>query len=78
MRAISGFVHSTSKFARPTLGEAIDDLVGRGARQLTVVPAMLMAAGHVKNDVPSEIQEGWRRDGIHDTAEFSALRRHGP
>src|SRR5438270_3243093 len=46
------------EFARPTIGEAIDDLVGRGASRVVVVPAMLMAAGHVKNDVPSEIQEG--------------------
>jgi sirohydrochlorin ferrochelatase len=46
------------EFARPTIGEAIDDLVGRGAGRIVVVPAMLMAAGHVKNDVPSEIHEG--------------------
>jgi sirohydrochlorin ferrochelatase len=49
------------EFERPTLGEAIDDLVGRGARRVVVVPAMLMAAGHVKNDVPSEVQEGRER-----------------
>src|SRR4051812_28810632 len=46
------------EFARPTIGEAIDELVDRGAKRVVVVPAMLMAAGHVKNDVPSEIQEG--------------------
>jgi sirohydrochlorin cobaltochelatase len=46
------------EFERPTIAAAIDDLVGRGARRITVVPAMLQAAGHVKNDVPSEIQEG--------------------
>jgi sirohydrochlorin ferrochelatase len=46
------------EFNRPTIGEAIDDLAGRGARRIVVVPAMLMAAGHVKNDVPSEIDEG--------------------
>ena len=46
------------EFARPTIGEAIDDLVGRGASRVVVVPAMLMAAGHVKNDVPSELHEG--------------------
>ncbi|HEV3167381.1 MAG TPA: sirohydrochlorin chelatase [Isosphaeraceae bacterium] len=45
------------EFARPTIIEAIDDLAARGARQVAVVPAMLMAAGHVKNDVPSEIHE---------------------
>jgi sirohydrochlorin cobaltochelatase len=53
------------EFERPTIGEAIDDLVARGARQVTVVPAMLMAAGHVKNDVPSEVQEaGGRHPGV--------------
>ncbi|MDB5350473.1 MAG: hypothetical protein JWN86_1720 [Planctomycetota bacterium] len=45
------------EFARPTIGEGVDALVERGARRITVVPAMLMAAGHVKNDVPSEIRE---------------------
>jgi sirohydrochlorin cobaltochelatase len=49
------------EFARPTLGEAIDDLVERGAKRIVVVPAMLMAAGHVKNDVPSEIHAGQLR-----------------
>jgi sirohydrochlorin cobaltochelatase len=49
------------EFARPTIGEAIDGLVARGAKRVTVVPAMLMAAGHVKNDVPSEIQDGRER-----------------
>lgn len=45
------------EFARPTIGEAIETLVAQGARRVVVVPAMLMAAGHVKNDVPSEIAE---------------------
>jgi sirohydrochlorin ferrochelatase len=59
------------EFARPTIGEAIDDLVARGARRVTVVPAMLMAAGHVKNDVPSEIQEGRDR---HPRVDFRMSR----
>src|SRR4051794_29853410 len=46
------------EFERPAIGAAIDDLVRRGARRIAVVPAMLMSAGHVKNDVPSEIQSG--------------------
>jgi len=45
------------EFARPTIAEAADDLVAQGARRIVVMPAMLMAAGHVKNDVPSEIAE---------------------
>jgi len=49
------------EFARPTIGEAIDGLVDEGASQVTVVPAMLMAAGHVKNDVPSEVHDARAR-----------------
>ena len=49
------------EFERPTIGEAIDALVAQGAGRITVVPAMLMAAGHVKNDVPSEIGEARER-----------------
>ena len=53
------------EFARPTIGEAIDDLAARGASRIVVAPAMLMAAGHVKNDVPSEVQEArLRHPGI--------------
>jgi sirohydrochlorin cobaltochelatase len=59
------------EFARPTIGEAVDELVARGARRITVVPAMLMAAGHVKNDVPSEIQEGRER---HPDVSFHMAR----
>jgi sirohydrochlorin cobaltochelatase len=49
------------EFARPTIGQSIDQLVAQGASSIVVVPAMLMAAGHVKNDVPSEVQEGRSR-----------------
>src|SRR3954465_15647860 len=59
------------EFARPTIGEAIDGLVARGARRITVVPAMLMAAGHVKNDVPSEVQDG---RGRHPGVSFHMAR----
>ena len=59
------------EFARPTIGEAIDGLVARGASRIVVVPAMLMAAGHVKNDVPSEIQDGRVR---HPNVVFSMAR----
>jgi sirohydrochlorin cobaltochelatase len=45
------------EFARPTIREALDGLVARGATDILAVPGMLFAAGHVKNDLPSEINE---------------------
>jgi sirohydrochlorin cobaltochelatase len=49
------------EFARPILGESICRCVDAGARDITVLPGMLMAAGHAKNDIPSEIHEARRR-----------------
>ena len=43
------------EFARPTIREGLDDLRDRGATELLAVPCMLLAAGHVKNDLPWEI-----------------------
>jgi sirohydrochlorin cobaltochelatase len=45
----SGFL----EFARPILGEGLDRLRAQGVDHVLAVPAMLFAAGHVKNDVPS-------------------------
>ena len=47
----SGFL----EFARPTIGEGLEALRDRGVRHILAVPAMLFAAGHVKNDIPSEL-----------------------
>jgi sirohydrochlorin cobaltochelatase len=41
------------EFARPIIREGLDKLVARGCREILAVPGMLLAAGHVKNDVPS-------------------------
>lgn len=49
------------EFARPTIDEAIDGLVVGGAKRIVCQPGMLFAAGHVKNDVPSEVQAATRR-----------------
>jgi len=49
------------EFARPVVAEGIDRCVARGARTIAVLPGMLMAAGHAKNDIPSEIHEARRR-----------------
>ena len=45
------------EFARPVIREGLEALARRGARRILAVPGMLFAAGHVKNDVPSEINE---------------------
>ncbi len=50
------------EFARPVIGEGIEPLCrARGAEHVVVLPGMLMAAGHAKNDIPSEIHEARRR-----------------
>ena len=49
------------EFERPTIGEAIDQLATAGARRIICQPAMLFAAGHVKKDVPREVQAAAQR-----------------
>jgi sirohydrochlorin cobaltochelatase len=49
------------EFARPLITEGIARCVERGADAITVLPGMLMAAGHAKNDIPSEIHEARKR-----------------
>jgi sirohydrochlorin cobaltochelatase len=44
------------EFARPTIQEGIDRLVRDGARIVVVLPGVLMAAGHAKNDMASEVR----------------------
>src|SRR5262249_60205474 len=46
------------EFARPTIQEGFDRLVGQGFRNIVVLPGVLMAAGHAKNDMASEVQIG--------------------
>ena len=47
----SGFL----EFALPVLRTGLDKLRERGAERIICVPGMLFAAGHVKNDLPSEV-----------------------
>ncbi len=49
------------EFAQPVITEGIERCMARGAQTITVLPGMLMAAGHAKNDIPSEIHEARRR-----------------
>ena len=45
--------HGYLEFARPILRDALDRLRARGVQHVLAVPAMLFAAGHAKNDIPS-------------------------
>lgn len=47
----SGFL----EFARPMIRDGLDALRDRGAERILCLPGMLFAAGHVKNDLPAEI-----------------------
>jgi sirohydrochlorin ferrochelatase len=49
------------EFAQPTIQQGLDRCVERGARSIAVLPGVLMAAGHAKNDIPSEVQAARRR-----------------
>ncbi|MEK9724569.1 MAG: sirohydrochlorin chelatase [Rhodospirillaceae bacterium] len=57
----SGFL----EFATPVIRTGLDKLKERGAKKIVCLPGMLFAAGHVKNDLPSEINNfGAENPGI--------------
>jgi sirohydrochlorin ferrochelatase len=49
------------EFARPTIQQAIEQLVAAGAHRIVCQPGMLFAAGHVKSDLPRELHAAQRR-----------------
>jgi sirohydrochlorin cobaltochelatase len=53
--------HGFLEYAKPILEDAFARCDEREAKTITVLPGMLMAAGHAKNDIPSEIHEARRR-----------------
>ncbi|MBF0250913.1 MAG: sirohydrochlorin chelatase [Alphaproteobacteria bacterium] len=50
-RVESGFL----EFATPVIRDGLDKLYAAGARNIVCLSGMLFAAGHVKNDLPSEV-----------------------
>nr|WP_315392991.1 precorrin-8X methylmutase [uncultured Duganella sp.] len=48
--------HGYLEFASPTIAEAVELNLAAGARQVAVVPGVLLAARHAKNDMPAEMQ----------------------
>ena len=43
------------ELSRPPISECVDRLVEGGARSVAAVPLMLLAAGHVKDDIPATL-----------------------
>ena len=56
----SGFL----EFAHPVIRDGLDSLRNQGVDHILAVPGMLFAAGHVKNDVPSVLNEYAHEHGI--------------
>ena len=47
--------HGYLEFAAPTIEQAVTRQLSAGANQIIMVPAVLLAATHAKNDLPSEL-----------------------
>jgi cobalt/nickel transport system ATP-binding protein len=62
------------ELASPTVDEAIDDLVARGATDIVSVPLVLLTAGHLKNDGPAALARARAR---HPEVHFHLARDLG-
>ena len=49
------------EFCAPEVPEGLDLLVAEGARDVTVIPVILFAAGHAKMDIPGSLDAARRR-----------------
>ncbi len=45
------------QLAKPGLTEAVEDLIGRGAKRVVVMPLLLFSGNHVLTDIPEEIEK---------------------
>lgn len=52
------------EFARPILREGLESLQSQGVRHILALPAMLFAAGHAKNDIPSVLNAFAAESGL--------------
>ena len=52
------FAVAYNEFCGPTLSEAVEDLIGRGATQISIVSTMFTPGGsHSEFEIPEELQE---------------------
>jgi sirohydrochlorin cobaltochelatase len=61
------------EFARPTIQQGIDRLAQEGTKTIVVIPGVLMAAGHAKNDMASEVRLARQRHPALDVRMGNAL-----
>lgn len=47
--------HGFLEFATPTIDAAVNQVIAQGAKRVVMVPGVLLAATHAKNDMPSEL-----------------------
>jgi len=52
------------EFAKPSNVEALDKIKDLSIKKVIAIPAMLFAAGHVKNDIPSLLMNYSSKTGI--------------
>lgn len=62
-------VGSYLEFAAPNIRDGLQQLYDRGARRIHALPVMLFAAGHVKNDIPWELNS-FAKDHADVTVDF--------
>ena len=55
------------EFVRPIISEGVEKLVSQGATEILAIPGMLMAGGHAKNDIPSELNALQQQYGVKIT-----------
>ncbi|HJT33518.1 MAG TPA: sirohydrochlorin chelatase [Pirellulales bacterium] len=51
------------ELAEPTIASAYDQIVERGAHQITAAPLVLFAAGHAKQDIPAALAAAAAKQG---------------
>jgi precorrin-8X/cobalt-precorrin-8 methylmutase len=68
--------HGFLEFARPTISEAVRENIASGAEQIAIVPGLLLAATHAKNDIPSEVRALQREFPNTNLCYGSALHLH--
>lgn len=69
------FAPGLIELARPDLDEALDAVVAAGARDLVMVPLVLLPAGHLKDDGPAALERARTR---HPAVRFRYGRELGP